>query len=1149
MVQTNFDFLRPEFPAFFREAFDAEKYTFKEPRYSALLCRSAMEKAVLWLYENDAELEMPYDTKLGALLYAEDFKNSIRPSMFRELNVIRLNGNNAAHGKTVNQYEALHSIKNLFRFLSYVSVYYSQDNPVIPPFNETFLPSGEAEDKAKAILKKEAEQLQSELDALKKSLKKQQELAQENEPLKKQLSQKERVVKERKAERLAHIVLEKAVPELNTELSTRKLLIDLLLKEAGWQNLKKGRDVEFKVTGMPLNVNKSGIGFVDYVLWGKNGLPLAVVEAKNTLQNVEKGKHQASLYADCLEKKYRQRPIIYYSNGYETQIWDDTLYPPREVSGFYSQEELQLLVDRRKTRKDIRNFAVDQDIVNRYYQLEAVQRVAETLITEHQGQLRGKNRKALLVMATGSGKTRTAAAIVDMLTKCDWAKRVLFLADRNALVSQAKNAFKQYLPHLSAIDLTKEVEDNGTRVVFSTYPTIINKIDDLKNEDGRFYGVGHFDVIIIDEAHRSVYQKYRTIFDYFDSLLIGLTATPKKDIDINTYELFEIEDDNPTFAYELNRAVEDGYLNPPKAIEVPIKFPLEGVKYKELSKKDKEQYEILFGDPTTGELILEEIDKNKLNTWLFNKDTVDKVLHHLMTNGIKVAGGDKLGKTIIFAKNHKHAAFIEKRFNKNYPEYGGTFLRVIDNYAEKAQDLLEKFCDDKEELEPQIAVSVDMMDTGVDAPRVVNLVFFKRVRSYTKYWQMIGRGTRLRPNLFGPDLHKEHFVIFDFCGNFEFFEEFPDGVPTSSAKSLSEQLFETKLDILMAVREKSDASEDEMQLMNAFGESSYNLINALDENRYAIRGAWRLVKKFKERENWQNLNKSDITELKADLSGLISYKNDQDELAKRFDLIVLKLHLALIQGLASRDRYISIVYGICEGLKKKANIPAIAEKMPTINAALTEEFWRDIGNRKLEKIREDIRSLLKYLELERQVPVYANFEDEIREGEINEKDIMQSYANLKSYKDRVEGFIRKNKHHIVIDKLHKNLPITPKELEQLEKFLFDQKDRTKERFVQEYGEQPLGKFVRRIIGMDIEVANQLFSELIQSENLNADQITFINIIVHYLNVNGTIDKSLLTKPPFNENHDKGIFGVFGEEENIVRIISILDEVNSNAGIA
>ncbi len=262
---------------------------------------------------------------------------------------------------------------------------------------------------------------------------------------------------------MEYIVLETAIPELNTELSTRKLLIDLLLKEAGWENLKKRRDLEFKVTGMPLNVNKSGIGFVDYVLWGKNGLPLAVVQAKNTLQNVEKGKHQASLYADCLEKKYRQRPIIYYSNGYETQIWDDTFYPPREVSGFSTQEELQLLVDRRKTRKDIRNFVVNQDIVNRYYQLEAVQRVAETFVTENQGQLRGKNRKALLVMATGSGKTRTAAAIVDMLTKCDWAKRVLFLADRNALVSQAKNAFKQHLPHLSAIDLTKEIEDKGAK--------------------------------------------------------------------------------------------------------------------------------------------------------------------------------------------------------------------------------------------------------------------------------------------------------------------------------------------------------------------------------------------------------------------------------------------------------------------------------------------------------------------------------------------------------------------------------------------------------------------------------------------------------------------------------------------------------------
>jgi type I restriction enzyme R subunit len=391
--------------------------------------------------------------------------------------------------------------------------------------------------------------------------------------------------------------------------------------------------------------------------------------------------------------------------------------------------------------------------------------VAENLSVIKNGKLKQRHRKSLLIMATGSGKTRTSASIVDMMVKCNWAKRVLFLADRNALVTQAKNAFTEHLPDLTSIDLTKEKENDATRLVFSTYPTMINQIDKAKDGEGRFYGVGHFDLIIIDEAHRSVYQKYRAIFQYFDAFLLGLTATPKKDVDHNTYELFDIEDEDPTFAYELKEAVNDGFLVPPKAISVPLKFMREGIKYAELSAGDKKEYEEMFGDPSNEEAEA-GIDKNQLYKWLFNSNTVDQVLSHLMTSGIKVDGGDKIGKTIIFAKNHQHAIYIEERFNKNYPEYSGKFCRVIDNQTEKAQDLLERFVLNKEVKEPQIAISVDMMDTGVDAPRVVNLVFFKPVRSVVKFWQMVGRGTRLRPNLFGPGQHKESFLIIVRISNF-----------------------------------------------------------------------------------------------------------------------------------------------------------------------------------------------------------------------------------------------------------------------------------------------------------------------------------------------------------------------------------------------
>lgn len=1151
-MQSNFIFLQQEFPDIYKEIQEAEKHTFTAPRYAALLCRSALEKTIFWLYNNDDDLELPYDTKLGALLHNESFKNILKPSMLVELDVVRLNGNNAAHGKTVKQLEALYSLKNCFRFLSFLSKYYSESNPDIPEFDERVIPYGDTNDKNAKQLQALADKLELERAEAQKALKAQEKLTEENEGLRKQLEEQLQLIANRKESRFQETTYERDIPELTSEQETRKLLIDLLLREAGWDNLREGKEKEFEVMGMPLTTNPTGKGYVDYVLWGDNGLPLAVVEAKSTLHDAHKGKHQASLYADCLEKSTGQRPIIFYSNGFETHLWDNTFYPDRKVQGFYTKEELQLVIERRFSRKDLRSFKVNTAIVERPYQLLAIQRVAETLVASNQSQLRGRNRKALLVMATGSGKTRTAAAIVDMFTKCNWAKRILFLADRNALVSQAKNAFKEYLPHLSAIDLTKEKEDNGTRVVFSTYPTIMNKIDSLKNEDGRLYGIGHFDVIIIDEAHRSVYQKYQAIFSYFDSILIGLTATPKKDIDRNTYSLFQIEDDNPTFAYELNEAVDAKYLVPPKAITVPVKFPREGIKYAELSEEDKRKYEELFGIPEDSEPTgIPEIDKNKINSFLFNNNTVDTVLDYLMQYGQKIEGGDKLGKTIIFAKNHRHAVFIEERFNKNYPDLGGSFLRVIDNYEDKAQDLLEKFCFDKgDEKEPQIAVSVDMMDTGVDAPRVLNLVFFKEVKSFAKYWQMIGRGTRLCKDIFGKEKDKEFFLIFDICGNFEFFDEFPDGYTPKATKSLSQLIFETKLDIVMAIHNNQEPTEEEETYAMAIKEDLHKTITLLDEDRFEVRKHWKQVIEYKSKDRWNNLTNSDVLDIKNNLSHLVSYKEDTDELAKRFDVLIGKLQLALINQSKTQRSLISNIVSIAQLLFTKRNIPAVHAKIALIEQIKKDSFWPTITITQLEKIRTELRSLIQFLKDEdKETPVYTDFSDELPLDQVKEVDVMGSYTSLKSYKDRVEAFIRKNRSHLVIDKLYKNLPITVKELEVLEAFLLKEALESKDRFIKEYGEQPLGKFVRNIVGLDIEVTNQLFAEFITKGNLNANQITFVQKIISYLNQKGVIEKQLLTQSPFNEQHDQGIFGIFPEEDKFETIIRVINQVNQNAGFA
>ena len=1140
---TNFQFLANNFQGLYKEAVDAEKHTLTAPKYAALLCRVVLEKAVRWMYDNDPELTAPYDDKLSALIHEQCFREMLSQNMFREIDLIRLNGNNAAHGKAVSKNESLVSLKALFRFLSFFSKSYSETNPEIAPFDETRIPDGTENEKTLKELKAKALELEGQAEKLKQERDKTAALAKENELLKLQLDKQKAMIQSRREERKKLPAENRAIPELIPESVTRKVYINLLLKEAGWDVLRPGRELEYEVFGMPESTNPTGIGYADYVLWGNDGLPLAVIEAKRTSVDAHKGRHQAELYANCLEKMTGRRPVIFYTNGIETHLWDDTFYPERQVAGFYTKDELQLLIDRRKTRLDLRKFQVDTAIAGRHYQLEAIKRVAETLVTDYYSRIKGRNRKALLVMATGSGKTRVSAAIVDMLVKCNWVKKVLFLADRNALVTQAKNAFKEYLPNLTAVDLTKEKENKNTRLVFSTYPTIMNMIDSVKNEQGRYYGPGHFDLIIIDEAHRSVYQKYRAIFEYFDALLIGLTATPKTEVDRNTYSLFDIEDDNPTFAYELTQAVHDKYLVPPKAMSVPVKFPREGVKYNELSETEKAEYEEKFGDPTTGEAA-DEIESNALFAWLFNTDTVDKILDYLMTNGLKTHGGDRLGKTIVFARNHAHALFIEERFNKNYPEYSGKFLRVIDNYENKAQSLLESFCLPNEEIDPQIAVSVDMMDTGVDAPRVVNLVFFKPVKSSAKFWQMIGRGTRLCPNLFEPGKDKAHFLIFDFCENLEYFNEFPEGVSPGVPMSLSQQVFNIKLEIVTEIR-SAGLPDDHQALAAGYVDELHNTIASLDHDRFVVRRELRLVNEFTNRDRWENISKGDFIDIANHLSGLAAPSTDEDELAKRFDMISLKLQLAIIKKSSLQRTLIEKIGRVGRLLMKKKNIPAVFQKIETIKAVQTDEFWQNISLPAIEQVRIELRDLIKFIDTEEKKNVYTHFEDEIHVANIAEFDILPAYTNMQNYRDRVESFIRKNRDFLVIHKIKNNIQITTDELNLLEKMLFADGVGSKTEYLKEYGNLPLGKFVRSILGLERSAANMLFAGFIQAGNLSGDQITFINNIIDFLTKNGTIDKTMLFEPPFTHINDQGITGVF-DDVQVGRIIKIIDEVNVNA---
>ncbi|MCK5917917.1 MAG: DEAD/DEAH box helicase family protein [Cocleimonas sp.] len=1149
---SNFTFIRADFPQLYVDAIEAERFAFDSPRATAIFCRSTLENAINWLYENDRNLSRPWQADLNTLMHEHCFTELFQQALLNELHLIRKIGNIAAHGKPVKQQEGIASLKYLFRFLQHLAIYYAKQTPQAQRFNETLIPRPVVKQLSNKDDAKRIKKLQNNIDyknrQAREAEKKIAEQAKDNRKLREQLEQEQNKIATLKKKREQSVDITTAVPLEVSEAETRRRYIDLYLKECGWDALREGYELEYEVRGMPTSTNPSGKGYADYVLWGDDGLPLAVIEAKKTMLDARNGKHQAVLYADCLEAMHGQRPVIFYSNGFETFLWDDQFYPERKVQGFYSKDELQLLIDRRRTRRDVREFEVNLAIAGdqRPYQLEAITRVAENSVTVNsEGELRGRSRRSLLVMATGSGKTRVSAAIVDMFSKCNWVKRVLFLADRNALVTQAKKAFNEHLPNLSAIDLTKEKEDDGTRVVFSTYPTIMNRIDGMGDNDARFYGVGHFDLIIVDEAHRSVYQKYGAIFDYFDAMLIGLTATPKSEVDYNTYGLFGIEDNNPTFAYELDSAVREGHLVPPRAISVPLKFMREGVKYSELPDKEKQQYEDKFGDPTQDETAA-EIASSALYQWLFNTNTVDQVLHYLMTEGIKVQGEEKLGKTIIFAKNHHHAVFIEERFNNNYPEYSGNFLRVIDNYESKAQSLLEDFVDAHEENDPQIAVSVDMMDTGVDAPRVVNLVFFKPVKSATKYWQMIGRGTRLCAHLFGHGKHKKHFLIFDFCQNFEFFGETPDGIESKLVKSLTQKSFEAKLEIGLLIREKVERSEEENALAEGYLTELHQAVLALNHAGFRVKAQLKTVVEFSQAARWQQLSKSDMLEINPQISALIPANKEDDEFAKCFDVLILNYQLALLTGAYSTDSTIMKISNSASELLKKQNLDEIKAQVPLLKALQTEQFWQAVNVNRLDEVRLALRDLMKYLDKEKQVTIEISFEDSLDHDGIKEHDLIPAYGRLQTYQDRVASYVREHKDHLVIQKLKSNKPMTAMDLQTLEDILFDGATiGTKQDYIKHFGDKPLGEFIRGIVGLDVAAAQAAFATFIQAGNLRADQMTFINQIISYLTKNGMIDKKMLFEAPFTDLHDQSLFGIF-EDADVSKVIRLIDQVNSNA---
>ena len=1106
---SNFKFLLsdPAFAPFMDVAMAAEKILHIDPAACILNCRRAMEFAVKWMYSVDKELEMPYQDNLQSLMTREEFRAIVGQDIWRRMDYIRMKGNNAAHNTgMISEAAAMLCLENLHIFLDFVAYCYAdtyEETKFDPKIVQEIATSASSprNDSGERIATAPRD------DTVDVDL---QKLIEENKLLKEQLT------KRREEQQQTYV----PKPLDISEYETRKFYIDAMLEDAGWV---EGKDWinEVELPGMP---NKSEVGYADYVLYDDAHKPLAVIEAKRTCVDVSKGRQQAELYADILEKKYKRRPAIFLTNGFETHILDGQ-YPERKCATIYSKRDLSKMFNLRTMRTSLKNIMVKKNIAGRYYQEGAIKAVCDAFD-------RKNRRKALLVMATGSGKTRTVIALCDVLLQHGWVKNILFLADRNSLVTQAKRSFVNLLPDLSVTNLCEEKDNYTAHCVFSTYQTMMNCIDNVKDEQGKLFTCGHFDLVVCDEAHRSIYNKYRDIFNYFDAPLVGLTATPKDEIDKNTYEVFELESGVPTYGYELAQAVKDGYLVDFMSVETKLKFLEEGIVYDDLSKEEKEEYENKFADED-GE-VPEKIMSSALNEWVFNSDTIRQVLHILMTEGLRIDYGQKLGKTIIFAKNHRHAEKIYEVFNKEYPHLPG-FAKVIDNKINYAQSLIDDFSDPRKL--PQIAISVDMLDTGIDVPECLNLVFFKKVMSKAKFWQMIGRGTRLCPELIdGED--KDKFYIFDFCGNFEFFRMGGKG-QSATQISLQGAIFHLKAQIAFKLQDLAYQTQDLIAFRKTLVDDMVRKVQELNKDNFAVRQHLKFVELFSNPDNYVALTYENTLQMREELALLIIPDEDEAS-AVRFDALMYGIELAYLVGKKYKKARTDLLKRV-SGIASVANIPDILVQKPLLEKILNTDYLESAGINEFEHIRESLRDLMKY------IPKHIRYVDSSIHDEILSMDWRESELendDLKNYKMKAEFYVRQHQDNAVIAKLKTNQPLTGSDVKVLEEILWSELG-TRQDYENEYGSKPLGEFVREIVGLDMNAAKEAFAEYLDETYLDSNQIYFVNQIVEYIVHNGLMkDLSVLQDAPFTDNGS--IVEVFSDITLWLGIKKIIDRINANA---
>ena len=925
----------------------------------------------------------------------------------------------------------------------------------------------------------------------------------------------------------------KYVPKISTDITeakTRELYIDTNLKNAGYTILKEKGKIVPNTVGIEIEVHdlpNQSTGFVDYVIYNKVGLPIAVIEAKRTSKSEEVGAQQAKDYADALVKnlKLSYRPVIYYTNGYTIKIQDRLGYPARTVGNFASIEDIELLIKRQEPgeidkRKSIKDKCVDETVINRAKLIEAIKEMIDSMNTD--GKMR---RKGLLVLPCGVGKTRTAVALTKILIKNDWVQNVLFLADRNNLVTNALKPFSQYIDgSVSDISAENPNRDINARVCVCTYNSMLNMLNKPKKD----FSVGHFDLIIVDEAHRSLFNVYRAIFEYFDSFVIGLTATPSKALDRSTYEILDLNTDEPTFEVKFEEAVNLQYLVSYRAFDKTSKILKSGLKYDDLDEKEKDQYEEIFTKEDG--IVPEEISGSKFRKNLFNNDTIDKMFSDLFKNGLRVENGNKIGKTLIFAVDHKHAMQIVDRFKIKYPQLGDEFCQVIDTQISKNKTRQDNFA--KKDSNPQIVVSVDMMDTGVDIPEIVNLVFFKRVMSRIKFDQMWGRGTRTCKNLhvITPSrdffegrskddtrmdyTDKQGFFVFDYCDNFNFFDLHPDGVDLSVPLNLNQKNYSIKLDMLFELQDIK--YQEHPMYKNYHSKLKQYLakkISELDVNRIDVRSKLFYVDRFKSENRFEHVSTKDLYEIKTNILKLIDPDTIDDNYSKSLEYRINIIQLSLLnEKIDSKSQKMQLMK-TATALLEKVSIKDIFDKKEILKRLADEKYYENLDFFSLETIKTEVGPLIKYLKGEDIEIIITNFNDSI---ETTTRNVDFDFDDFKSYREKIISHIRKHfgelesvKKILNLDELNSN------DLQELQNILNKLRNPVEENDEEFSNTQEFIIFIRKIMGLNKNIIDEKCASFLNENSFNKEQRQFINLVIDYAIRNGNITADdLVNAEPF-----------------------------------